>query len=110
VLNTEPYYEMPITSYNYFCNSTDYNVINRYLEYKQQTRYTVQISETELENLQKFEDQVFNNMEISGHFNLFLTLMEQKEMEHKLREKFPALQKAYENYSLMLNLCTKGEI
>jgi hypothetical protein len=43
-----------------------------------------------------------------GHFNLFQVLMEQKENEKRLQAKFPAVKLAYENYSLVLNIC-KGE-
>jgi hypothetical protein len=45
-----------------------------------------------------------------GHFNLFETLMEQKEQEKYLRENYPAVKKAYEHYSLMLKLAQSGEL
>ena len=66
-----------------------------------ETLYTVEISESELDRIAEFESQVFNNMKQTGHYNLFEILMEQKREEHRLREKYPAVRKAYEQYSLM---------
>jgi hypothetical protein len=36
--------------------------------------------------------------------------MEQKEEEQRLRNKYPAVRKAYEQYSLMLKLAESGEL
>jgi hypothetical protein len=36
--------------------------------------------------------------------------MEQKERERALRDKYPAVKKAYEQYSLMLKLAESGEL
>jgi uncharacterized protein YktA (UPF0223 family) len=72
--------------------------------------YTIEIAESELERIADFESKVFNHMEREGHYNLFLTLMEQKEQEKKLKNKYPAVLKAYEQYSLMLKLAQSGEI
>ena len=110
VVNKEPYYYVPQPSYSYFAHRLDYNIIESQMRYTTSSLYTVQITEQKLKYLQEFEDQVFNNMHQSNHYNLFQNLMEQKEMEKQLRDQFPALQKAYENYSLMLNLCKQGEI
>ena len=41
---------------------------------------------------------------------MFETLMEQKEEEQFLKDKYPAVKKAYEQYSLMLKLAKSGEI
>jgi hypothetical protein len=49
-------------------------------------------------------------MKQTGHYNLFEVLMEQKEQEQYLRTKYPAVRKAYEQYSLMLKLAESGEL
>ena len=49
-------------------------------------------------------------MKKQGHYHMFEMLMEQKEQEAHLRDKYPAVKKAYEQYSLMLKLAESGEI
>lgn len=90
---------------NYFSNQSDYNEFSQTVVHETEALYTITVPESELKRISEFEDQVFNNMRQTGHFNMFQTLMEQKEEEARLRNQFPAVQKAYENYSLMLNLC-----
>lgn len=99
------------TNIDCFSFKEDYNMFKRdHFTYEVEPLYTVEISESELESLAQFEDRVFNNMAEKGHYNLFETLMEQKEQEQRLRKTFPAVQKAYEQYSLMLNLAKTGDM
>ena len=72
--------------------------------------YTVEIAQSELERIADFEAQVFNNMKKQGHYHMFEMLMEQKEQEKYLTNKYPAVKKAYEHYSLMLKLAESGEL
>jgi DNA repair ATPase RecN len=89
----------------------DYNkFLNDRITFETEILYTVEISESELERIAEFESQVFNNMKQTGHYNLFETLMDQKEQEIYLRDKYPAVRKAYEQYSLMLKLAQSGEL
>jgi DNA repair ATPase RecN len=91
--------------------ANDYNkFINDRITFDTETLYTVEIAESELERIADFESQVFNNMKQTGHYNLFETLMDQKEQEAHLRDKYPAVRKAYEQYSLMLKLAQSGEL
>lgn len=92
-------------TYKYFDNKDDYNIISSECTHQSEPLYTVQIPLSDLERLAEFEDQVFGNMKQLGHYGLFQNLMELKEEELRLRREFPAVQKAYESYSLMLNLC-----
>ena len=97
-----------VSLFNY---STDYNMFKtEYLNFETETLYTVEISESELERIAEFESQVFNNMKNKGHYNMFETLMEQKEQEMQLKDRYPAVRKAYEQYSLMLKLAQSGEL
>ena len=89
----------------------DYNKFHQeYQTFDTEILYTVEISESELDRIAEFESRVFNHMTQKGHFNLFETLMEQKEQEQFLRSKYPAVKKAYEHYSLMLKLAESGEL
>jgi hypothetical protein len=72
--------------------------------------YTIEIAESELERIAEFEQQVFNNAKKTGHYNLFQTIIEQKEQEQYLKNRYPAVKKAYEQYSLMLKLAESGEL
>jgi len=95
----------------YFQYSHDYNMTKELApELETERLYTVEISESELESLAKFEAQVFNNLVRHGHFNMFEALMEQKKQEQLFKDKYPAVKKAYEHYSLMLKMAESGEL
>jgi len=89
---------------SYFRDPTDFIVNDT------EPLYTVEIAESELEKIADFESEVFNNMRKQGHYRMFETLMEQKEREKYLRDKYPAVNNAYKQYSLMLKLAESGEL
>lgn len=95
----------------YFRYPDDYNKFDK-IDFVSETEplYTVEIAESEIDRIAQFESQVFNNMAEKGHYALFETLMEQKEQEKYLKEKYPAVKKAYEHYSLLLKLAKSGEL
>ena len=95
---------------NYFRNPEDYNMVQQELVDMSEPLYTVEIAESELERIADFEAQVFNNMKKQGHYQMFEMLMEQKEQEKYLRDKYPAVNNAYKQYSLMLKLAESGEL
>lgn len=89
----------------------DYNKFNNiYNNVETEVLYTVEISESELDRIAQFESQVFNNMKHHGHYSLFEVLMQQKEEEQYLRKKYPAVQKAYEQYSMLLKMAEGNEL
>lgn len=95
----------------FFGDPMDYNRVNpMVLEYETEPLWTIEIAESEVKRIAEFEQQVFNNAKKTGHYNLFLYMMEQKEKEKVLKEKYPAVKKAYEHYSLMLKLAESGEL
>ena len=96
----------------YFQFPDDYNKMNttQAIQYETVKLLTVEITEDTLERIADFETEVFNNMRDQGHYRMFETLMEQKEEEKYLRNKYPAVKKAYEHYSLMLKLAESGEL
>ena len=93
----------------FFESTSDYNIVmTENIPFETERLLTVEISESELEAISEFEAQVFNNLKETGHYRMFEVLMEQKEREKYLRERYPAVKKAYENYSLMLALANSG--
>lgn len=97
---------------NFFQFPDDYNMMTavQAMRFETEKLYTVEISESELERIADLESNVFNNMKDQGHYRMFETLMEQKQEEKALRNKYAAVSKAYENYSLMLKLAQSGEL
>jgi hypothetical protein len=97
---------------NYFRDPSNFDMIQSHIDVVRDTEplYTVEIAESELERIAEFEQQVFNNAKRTGHYNMFQAVMEQKEEEKYLRNKYSAVKKAYENYSLMLKLAQSGEL
>ena len=95
----------------YFQYPNDYNVVkNDHVNYDTEPLYTIEIAESELKRIAEFESQVFNHMRAKGHYDMFTMIMEQKELERKLRDTYPAVKKAYEHYSLMLKMAEGGEL
>lgn len=95
----------------YFQYSDDFNRVSQdYITHETEPLYTIEIAESELTKIADFEAQVFNNMKQQGHYDMFNYIMEQKEQEKHLRDNYPAVKKAYENYSLMLKLAQSGEL
>jgi hypothetical protein len=90
----------------------DYNMMTatQAIQYETVKLLTVEITEDTLERIADFESEVFNNMREQGHYRMFEHLMEQKEEEKHLRNKYPSVKKAYEHYSLMLKLAESGEL
>jgi hypothetical protein len=95
---------------NYFRDPMDFNRVYEDVVVDSEPLYTVEIAESELARIADFESEVFNNMKKQGHYRMFETLMEQKERERALRDRYPAVKKAYEHYSLMLKLAESGEL
>jgi hypothetical protein len=96
----------------YFTSSTDYNDVSTEIVHSSEPLYTLTIPLSELERIKEFEEQVFNNMKQYGahHYQMFEVMMEQKHKEKRLRDKYSAVKKAYEHYSLMLKLAESGEL
>lgn len=96
---------------SYFRDPTDFNKVSLVdIVNESEPLYTVEIAESELERIADFESEVFNNMRKQGHYQMFEMLMEQKERERALRDKYPAVRKAYEHFSLILKLAESGEL
>jgi hypothetical protein len=112
-----------------FCNNYEVKVVNdtqRYARYRRPTffsyehdaslirndlvdlqtekLYTVQIPESRLKTLVEMEKRFMNHRADPGIRDMFETLMDKEREEAHYRHTNVAVQKAYEQYSIMLNL------
>ena len=95
----------------YFTDDIDYNYIDQnHIQHQTETLYTVTIPESSLHRIAEFEQRVFNRMIKDGSYNLFEIMMGLKEREKYLAEKYPAVKKAQEQYSMILKLAESGEL
>lgn len=72
--------------------------------YQTEKLYTVQIPESRLQTLVELENRFYNHRNSEGMRNMFETLMDKEREEAHLRNSNQAIQKAYEQYSMLLNL------
>jgi hypothetical protein len=79
--------------------------IRDHLNYETEQVYTVEIPEGRLRALIEMERRFFKWQRHSqGEIDMFQTLMDKEREEAYIRSTKPAVQKAYEQYSIMLNL------
>jgi hypothetical protein len=80
-------------------------VRNDVIDYHTEKLYTLQIPESRLKTLVDMEKRFFNNFpHDKGHSDMFDMLMSKEREEAHYRHTNEAVKKAYEQYSLMLNL------
>jgi hypothetical protein len=98
--------------WKYFSDKNDYNLISIEKDAMLYTEkvLTIEITENELSRIAEFESQVFNHMRDAGHYNMFERLMNLKNEEKTIRRSNPAVQKAYEQYSLLLQLAKESTL
>lgn len=78
---------------------------NDVAKYEHERVFTVEIPEGRLRTLIEMEKKFFNYQHHKhGPIDLFQVLMDKEREEAHLRQTNQAVQKAYEQYSLMLNL------
>ena len=78
---------------------------NDIIEYETEKVYTVEIPEGRLRTLVEMERRFFNYVEHHDKpIDMFQTLMDKEREEAHFRHTNQAVQKAYEQYSIMLNL------
>ncbi len=73
-------------------------------EFRTEKLYTIQIPESRLQTLVELENRFYNHRNSEGMRNMFEVLMEKEREELHLRNSNEAVKKAYEQYSIMLNL------
>lgn len=89
----------------FFTDPTRADIIrNDLIDLHTEKLYTLQIPESRLSTLVEMEGRFYNHSQNPGMRNMFETLMDKEREEAFLRQTNPAVQKAYEQYSIMLNL------
>lgn len=73
-------------------------------EFRTEKLYTLQIPESRLKTLIELEKRFYNHRNSEGMRDMFEVLMDKEREEAHYRHTNPAVQKAYEQYSIMLNL------
>lgn len=76
--------------------------------YESETLYTIQIPESRLESLLDFHERVEDSIKYTGSMDMFNHMLQRQKEEKAFREKHPAVQKAYEQYLMMLKLAKSG--
>jgi len=77
---------------------------------KSEELYTIEITKNEMNNIVSFEEQVYRCMNQYGHVDLFQMLLDKNKEEESIRSKYPAIQKLYDQYKMMLNLVKSSEL
>jgi hypothetical protein len=89
----------------FFTDPTRADIIRNDLEeFRTETLFTIQIPESRLKTLIELERRFYNHRNSDGMRDMFETLMDKEREEAFYRNTNPAVQKAYEQYSIMLNL------
>lgn len=77
---------------------------NDLVDMETETLFTVQIPESRLRTLVELENRFYNHRNSDGMRDMFETLMDKEREEAFYRNSNAAVQKAYEQYSMLLNL------
>ena len=94
-------YRMP----KFFQYPEDAAIIESSVDYETERVYTVEIPEGRFRALVEMERRFFKWQRHSpGEIDMFQTLMDKEREEAYYRKTSPAVQKAWEQYSIMLNL------
>ena len=110
IIESKPSYRKSPAPTKFFTDPTDYNIIDNSVKTFAEPLLIISIPESQLKQMAEFEAQAFNHLEQRGHYNLFEKIMEQKQQEQFFRDNYPSVKKAYEHYSLMLNMASNGEL
>ena len=77
---------------------------NDLVDMQTETLFTVQIPESRLKALVELENRFYNHRNSDGMRDMFETLMDKEREEAFYRHTNEAVKKAYEQYSMLLNL------
>jgi hypothetical protein len=89
----------------FFTDPERADIITRNITYETECVYTVEIPEGRFRALVELEQRFFKWQHHSrGEVDMFQTLIDKEREEAHYRHTSPAVKKAYEQYSIMLNL------
>ena len=90
---------------SYFTDPKRADIIrNDLVDMQTETLFTVQIPESRLKALIELESRFYNHRNSDGMRDMFETLMDKDREEAFYRNSNEAVKKAYEQYSMLLNL------
>ena len=78
-------------------------------EYGYERLCVLEIPENALKNLVHLHQRFYNGSQNTGYSNVAKTIVEKEWREKDLRDRYPAVQAAWEQYSLMLHLASNGK-
>ena len=96
-------YPKHITYYRY--NDLDYPPIS----YETEILHTIQIPESDLEELVNFYERVEESIKYTGSMDVFNHYIEREKADKAFREKYPAVKNAYDQYMMLYKLAKSGE-
>ena len=89
----------------FFTDVSNKDICTTQVSYETEPMITLDIPLSKLNLLIEIESTFFNHASDEYHRRHFESLMAQISEERYLRSKHPAVQSAYEQYSMMLHLC-----
>jgi hypothetical protein len=78
------------------------------IHYETETLFTIQVPESKLESLVDFYERAEDAIRHTGSMDMFNHFLRKQDEEREFREKHPAVQKAYDQYIMMLKLAKSG--
>lgn len=97
-------YRYPSSIYN-----DPYMIDYNKMDFETEVLHTIQISESSLKKLFEFYERVDESVSSTGSLDIFFYHLNRQEKEEALRKKYPAVQKAYDQYKMLLKLSQSGE-
>jgi len=88
----------------FFADPLNASVIQDDMDLQTEKLYTVEIPESRLNTLAEMENRFMNFRNSDHNRDMFELIMDKEREEAHYRHTNPAVQKAYEQYSIMLNL------
>lgn len=106
ILGINEYFTRKIKSMEFFIDDTDKNVFREKEEIINDPLITISIPQSELIKLQTIDNVITNYNQTKQ--TVLLRLLLQQEEEEIMRQKYPAIDEAFKQYSLLLNLCKEN--
>lgn len=77
--------------------------------YETETLHTIQIPESSLNELVEFYQRVEESMLQTGSMDVFSHYIQKQYDDKRLRESYPAVKKAYDQYMMLYKLAKSGD-
>jgi len=92
----------------FFVSAESKDIIHTEQRYETEPLITLTIPLSKLNSISDTEAVFYNNMYEVGHRRTFEAWMAQQQEEKRLRDKYPSVKTAFEEYSTMLNMCRES--